>query len=145
MSSASSIAILLLLIGAVILQWESIILLIGTGGLVAIVIFLVISLVIGYFAGGSDPVTRRVMGLRTARRNLSVALVVGAQNLSDSPNVLITVVVAALIGLAMLRAEPMRNIGTQQSPTRDHHSGFPRDNTMTVGARDRLKTRRIES
>jgi hypothetical protein len=66
------------------------------------VIFLVISLVIGYFAGGSDPATRSVMGLRTAQRNLSVALVVGAQSLSDNPNVLVTVALADLIGLALL-------------------------------------------
>jgi ACR3 family arsenite transporter len=102
MSSASSFAILLLLVGAIILQWESIVSLIGTGGIVAIVIFLAISFVLGYFAGGSDPGTRSVMGLGTAQRNLSAALVVGAQNFSDSPNVLVTVIVAGLIGLVLL-------------------------------------------
>jgi ACR3 family arsenite transporter len=102
MSSASSFAILLLLVGAIILQWESIVSLIGTGGIVAIVIFLAISFVLGYFAGGSDPGTRSVMGLGTAQRNLSAALVVGAQNFSDSPNVLVTVIVAGLVGLVLL-------------------------------------------
>ena len=102
MSSASSLAILLLLVGAIILQWESIVSLIGTGGLLAIVVFLLVSLGLGYFAGGSDPATRSVMGLGTAQRNISAALVVGAQNFSDSPNVLITVVVASLIGLVIL-------------------------------------------
>jgi BASS family bile acid:Na+ symporter len=57
---------------------------------------------IGYLAGGSDPATRSVMGLGSAQRNLSAALVVGAQNFSDSPNVLVTVIVAGLIGLALL-------------------------------------------
>jgi len=42
------------------------------------------------------------MGLGTAQRNLSAALVVGAQNFSDSPNVLVTVIVAGLVGLALL-------------------------------------------
>jgi ACR3 family arsenite transporter len=102
MSSASSFAILLLLVGAIILQWESIVSLIGTGGILAIVIFLAISFVLGYFAGGSDPGTRSVMGLGTAQRNLSAALVVGAQNFSDSPNVLVTVIVAGLVGLVLL-------------------------------------------
>jgi BASS family bile acid:Na+ symporter len=102
MSSASSFAILLLLVGAIILQWSAIVSLIGTGGLIAILIFLLISLALGYFAGGSDPGTRSVMGLGTAQRNVSAALVVGAQNFSDSPNVLVTVIVGALIGLVLL-------------------------------------------
>lgn len=102
MSSASSFAILLLLVGGIILQWSAIVSLIGTGGLVAIVIFLLVSLVLGYFGGGSDAATRSVMGLGTAQRNLSAAMVVGAQNFSDKPNVLITVIVAGLLGLAIL-------------------------------------------
>ena len=102
MSSASSFAILLLLVGAIILQWSAIVSLIGTGGLLAIVIFLLVALVLGYVVGGSDPATRSVMGLGTAQRNVSAAMVVGAQNFSDSPNVLITVIVAALIGLVLL-------------------------------------------
>jgi BASS family bile acid:Na+ symporter len=102
MSNASSFAILLLLVGAIILQWSAIVSLIGTGGLIAILIFLLVSLALGYFAGGSDPATRSVMGLGTAQRNVSAALVVGAQNFSDSPNVLVTVIVGALIGLVLL-------------------------------------------
>ena len=102
MSQASSIAILLLLVGAIILQWSSIVSLIGTGGLVAILVFLLVSLVLGYAAGGSDAATRSVMGLGTAQRNVSAAMVVGAQNFSDQPNVLITVIVGALIGLVLL-------------------------------------------
>jgi len=102
MSSASSVAILLMLVGAIILQWSAIVSLIGTGGLVAIAIFLLVSLVLGYFAGGSDPAIRSVMGLGTAQRNVAAAMLVGAQNFSDSPNVLITVIVGALIGLVLL-------------------------------------------
>jgi BASS family bile acid:Na+ symporter len=102
MSNASSFAILLLLVGAIILQWSAIVSLIGTGGLIAILIFLLVSLALGYSAGGSDPATRSVMGLGTAQRNVSAALVVGAQNFSDSPNVLVTVIVGALIGLVLL-------------------------------------------
>jgi predicted Na+-dependent transporter len=102
MSSASSFAILLMLVGAIILQWSAIVSMIGTGGLLAILIFLLVSLALGYSAGGSDPATRSVMGLGTAQRNVSAALVVGAQNFSDSPNVLVTVIVGALIGLVLL-------------------------------------------
>jgi predicted Na+-dependent transporter len=102
MSQASSVAIMLLLAGGIILQWDAMVSLIGTGGIFAIVIFLLISLVLGYFAGGSDGGTSSVLGLGTAQRNLAAALVVGGQNSSDNPNVLVTVMVAGLVGLVML-------------------------------------------
>ena len=56
----------------------------------------------GLLVGGSDPAIRSVMGLGTAQRNLSAAMVVAAQNFSDQPNVLVTVVVAGLLGLVIL-------------------------------------------
>ena len=102
MAQASSIGIVILIVGGVILQWSNIVSLIGTGGLLAIVIFLLVALALGYFAGGSDAGTRSVMGLGTAQRNLSAAMVVAAQNFSDKPNVLLTVVVAGIIGLVLL-------------------------------------------
>lgn len=102
MAQASSIGIVVLIVGGVILQWDNIVSLIGTGGLIAIVIFLLVALVLGYFAGGSDAGTRSVMGLGTAQRNLSAAMVVAAQNFSDKPNVLLTVIVAGIIGLVLL-------------------------------------------
>ncbi|MGI9667174.1 MAG: bile acid:sodium symporter family protein [Acidimicrobiia bacterium] len=102
MAAASTYSIVLMLIGAIVLQWQQIVSLIGTGGLLAIMIFLLVALVLGYFAGGADPRTRSVMGLGTAQRNLSAALVVGGMNFSSTPNVLITVIAAGLIGLALL-------------------------------------------
>ncbi len=102
MASASSYSILLMLVGAIVLAWDNIVSLFGTGAIIAILAFLLVSLAIGYVAGGSDPATRSVMGLGTAQRNLSAALVVGAMNFSDSPNVLITVIAAGLIGLVLL-------------------------------------------
>jgi len=102
MAQASLVAILLMLAGGVILQFDSIVSLIGTGGLIAIFVFLLASLGLGILVGGSDPAIRSVMGLGTAQRNLSAALVVAAQNFSDQPNVLVTVIVAGLLGLALL-------------------------------------------
>ncbi len=102
MAKASSVAILLLLVGGIVMQWESIVSLIGTGGLIAIVVFLLVSLGLGLLVGGGDPSIRSVMGLGTAQRNLSAAMVVAVQNFSDEPDVLITVVVAGLVGLVLL-------------------------------------------
>jgi hypothetical protein len=64
MTHASSIGIVI--VGGVIPEWDNIVSLIGTGGLIAIVIFL---LVLEYVAGGSDAGTRSVKGLGTAQRN----------------------------------------------------------------------------
>jgi len=100
MSQASTFAILFLVVGGVILSWSDIVDLVGTGGLLAAVVFLLVALVLGYVSGGSDPATRSVLGLGTAQRNLSAALVVGAQNFSSEA--LTYVIVIALIGLAML-------------------------------------------
>ncbi len=102
MAQASTVAIMLLLAGGIILQWDAIVSLIGTGGILAILLLLLISLALGYSAGGSDRDVRSVMGLGTAQRNLSAALVVGRQNFSDNPDVLVTVMVAGIIGLVVL-------------------------------------------
>ena len=56
----------------------------------------------GYFLGGSEANIRSVLGLGTAQRNLSAAIVVAAQNFSADPNVLTMILVAALVGLALL-------------------------------------------
>ena len=100
MSQASTLAILFLLVGGIILSWSDIVDLVGTGGLIVAVVFILGALALGYATGGSDPAQRSVLGLGTAQRNLSAALVVGAQNFSAEA--LTYIIVIALIGLAML-------------------------------------------
>jgi len=102
MSQTSSVAIVILMVTGLILNWQTIIGVIGTGTIVAIVLFLLGALVIGYFMGGKDSGIRSVLGLGTAQRNLSAALVVAAQNFSDDPNVLTMILVAGLVGLVLL-------------------------------------------
>lgn len=102
MAQASSVAILFLLVGGIVLQWSDIVGLLGTGGFIALAVFYLISLVMGYFVGGSDPTIRSVMGLGTAQRNVSAAMVVGAQNFADKPDVISTIIVGALVGLVIL-------------------------------------------
>ncbi|MEA2011098.1 MAG: bile acid:sodium symporter [Actinomycetota bacterium] len=104
MASASSYSVLLMLVGGIVLAWDNVTSLFGTGAIIAIVVFILLSLAIGYVAGGwgSTPEIRSVMALGTAQRNVSAAMVVGAMNFSDSPNVLIVIVAVALIGLVLL-------------------------------------------
>jgi predicted Na+-dependent transporter len=97
---ASNIALLTLVVLGLVLNFSSMIALVGTFGILAGIIFILISLILGYFLGGSDPRDRSVMGLGTAQRNISAALVVAAQNFS--PDVLTYLMVIALVGLVIL-------------------------------------------
>jgi predicted Na+-dependent transporter len=102
MSQISSVAIALLMVGVLVLEFSTIIATIGTGGILAALLFLVGALVIGLLLGGKDPAKRSVMGLGTGQRNLSAAMLVAAQNFSDQPNVLVMVMLIAILGLIVL-------------------------------------------
>lgn len=100
MAQASTLAVLFLLVGGIILNWSQMVGLVGTGGLLVAIVFVLAALAIGYVTAGSDPGTRSVLGLATAQRNLSAALVVGAQNFSA--DALSYVIVVGIVGLAIL-------------------------------------------
>ena len=102
MAQTSTIAIALLLVAGVIVNFDDIVDLIGTGGFAAIVLLLAAAFAAGYLAAGSDPATRSVLGLGTAQRNLSAALVVGGQNFPDNPGVVTFIIVAGIVGLILL-------------------------------------------
>ena len=102
MSQASSLAIVLMLVTVLALQFEAIIGAIGTGALIAALIFLVGALGIGLLLGGKGAGMRSVMGLGTAQRNLAAAMLVAAQNFSKDPTVLLMVMVVAILGLILL-------------------------------------------
>lgn len=95
----SNLALVLLTVLLVALNFKNILSMIGWGGL-AIVLFIAVSLAAGLLLGGRTDKVRNVMGLGTAQRNVSAALVVG-QSFND-PRILVTLIVAAIMGLLML-------------------------------------------
>ncbi|UCF29124.1 MAG: bile acid:sodium symporter [Chloroflexota bacterium] len=97
---AANLALIALTVLGLVLNFSGMIALIGTFGILAGIIFILVSLVIGYFLGGSDPRDRSVMGLGTAQRNISAALVVAAQNFTT--DVITYLLVLAVIGLVVL-------------------------------------------
>lgn len=101
MNKVSSLAMLVLLVVGLGLNISNLIALIGTGGLIALLLFIVGSLAIGLLLGGRDPRTRSVMGLGTAQRNVSAALVVTAQNFAGT-STLPFVLVSAILLLVIL-------------------------------------------
>ena len=74
---------------------------VGSGALAASALFILASLVVGYFLGGSDPRTRSVLGLGTAQRNIAAALVIATSNFPD-PKVVVMLLVATIVGLVLL-------------------------------------------
>ena len=102
MSQTSTVALMLLMVSGLILNFSALVGLIGTGAILAIFIFLLAALIVGYLLGGPESGTRSVLGLGTAQRNLAAAMIVAGQNFSDDPNVLIMIMVAALVGLVLL-------------------------------------------
>jgi BASS family bile acid:Na+ symporter len=97
---ASNIALLALAVLGLVLNFQSMIALVGSRGILAGVIFLALALVVGYLLGGSDPKIRSVMGLGTAQRNISAALVVAGQNFDA--DVVTYLMVIAVLGLVIL-------------------------------------------
>jgi BASS family bile acid:Na+ symporter len=102
MAHASSLALILMTVLMLVLNWEYIISVIGTGAIIALIIFVLACLGIGFLFGGKDKKRRSVLGLGTAQRNIAAAFLVAGQNFTDQPNVLIMVLVGALVTLVVL-------------------------------------------
>lgn len=115
MSKVSSVSMLVLLVVGLGLNVSNIIDLIGSGGILALLIFIVGSLAIGYFLGGREPGDRSVVGLGTAQRNVSAAILVSAQNFGGTttlPFVLVAAILLLLILLPVARRLGARGANT---------------------------------
>ena len=115
MGKISTVGLLLMMVTALGLNISSIIDFIGSWGLLALVVFIAGSLLIGMLLGGREPGTRAVMGLGTAQRNISAAIVVVTQNFAGTDS-LPYVLVAAILGLLVLLPTAKRLGGKQEAP-----------------------------
>lgn len=102
MNKISGLAILVLLVVGLGLNVSNILSLIGTGGILVLLLFIIGSLAIGFLLGGRDPAIRSVMGLGTAQRNVSAAIVVAAQNFSEGGTISYILVASILLLLVLL-------------------------------------------
>jgi BASS family bile acid:Na+ symporter len=102
MNKISSLAILVLLVTGVGLNLSNILGLVGSGGILALLLFIVGCLLMGYFLGGRDPGIRSVLGLGTAQRNVAAAIVVASQNFPGSDTLVFVLVAAILLLLILL-------------------------------------------
>lgn len=100
MNQVSGVALLIMLVTGLGLNISNIIDLIGSYGFLALILFVVGSLLIGMLMGGRDPAVRSVLGLGTAQRNVAAAILVTSLNFPGTmtlPFVLVASIILPLI------------------------------------------------
>jgi BASS family bile acid:Na+ symporter len=97
--SSISLVVLILLTGVV--NFDKVVQVFGTRGILAAILFIAVGFTIGWLTGGPGTDTKRVLALGTAQRNIAAAFVVASENFSD-PRVVVMVIVVAVIGLIIL-------------------------------------------
>lgn len=102
MSQISNISLALLLVLMLALDYRSVIDLFGTGAILATLLFLAISLLVGYLLGGSSTDTKRVLALGSGQRNLAAAFIIATSNFADQPNVLVYLAAVGLVGMVVV-------------------------------------------
>jgi predicted Na+-dependent transporter len=112
LNKASGLALLVMLVVGLGLNISNILSLIGSFGFLALLLFVVGSLLIGFLVGGRDPEVRSVMGLGTAQRNVAAAILVASLNFPGSLT-LIYILVASII-LPLILIPTARRLGKNQ-------------------------------
>jgi BASS family bile acid:Na+ symporter len=100
-AQASNVGLLGLLVTMLLLNWRTLLSSIGSGALLAALLFVGISFVLGFVLGPTGT-TRPVLGLGTAQRNVAAAMVVATGNFADDPDVLVMVLVGSVLMMIIL-------------------------------------------
>jgi predicted Na+-dependent transporter len=123
MNKIGGLGIIVLLVVGLGLNISNVIGLIGTGGFLALLLFIFGSLLIGFAIGGRDPGVRTVTGLGTAQRNVSAAIVVTLANFGGTNAVPFVLVASILIPLILLPTA--RWLGRRSQAPGDSTAGAP--------------------
>ena len=97
----SNVSLILLMVLITVVNFDKVLQVFGTRGILAGLLFIALGFCIGWMLGGPGNDTRPVLALATAQRNIAAALVVGSQSFSD-PKVVVMVIVVAILGLIIL-------------------------------------------
>jgi BASS family bile acid:Na+ symporter len=101
-AQVSTFSLVLLMVLMLGLNISSVLGLIGSGGIIAMLGLIAVALVAGYVLGGPGPATRTVLALGTGQRNLAGAFLVATASFSQQPNVLVFLAAAGLVGMVIL-------------------------------------------
>ena len=99
LAQISSVSLVLLLVLMLGLNVTSVLALFGTGDILATLVFIAISLGVGYVLGGPGTDTRRVLALGTGQRNMAATFIIATANFADQPDVLAYLAAAGLVGM----------------------------------------------
>jgi predicted Na+-dependent transporter len=102
LNKASGLALLVMLVVGLGLNISNILSLIGSFGFLALLLFVVGSLLIGFLVGGRDPDVRSVMGLGTAQRNVAAAILVASLNFPGSLTLIYILVASIMLPLILI-------------------------------------------
>jgi BASS family bile acid:Na+ symporter len=135
-SNVSMVLAVVLLVG---LNFQAMIGTFGSGAVAVAVLFVALSLAVGYSLGGPSPGTRSVLGLGTGQRNVAAALVIATQNFDD-PGVVVMLLVSTLAGLVVLvlaaRYLARRSSADQAARPSHSASGDPTRTSVESAAED---------
>jgi len=101
MVKLSNIALLVIIVIMSILHGKAILGIIGFD-MIAIILFMIVALFIGYIVAKPFHTNEVVSSLAAGQRNISAGLVVAAQNFAQDPKVSIVIIAVSVIGLFIL-------------------------------------------
>jgi predicted Na+-dependent transporter len=101
MHKISTVFLFLMAALIIILHFAEIVRLLGSGAILAGLIFVVSSFIIGYLLGGPGQDTRRTLGFMSGARNASIALMIASQ-VFDNPDVLLMITLTVILMMVIL-------------------------------------------
>ena len=102
MHTISSLFMLLMAALIILINYKQMLGLIGTGAILAALIFVVAGFGTGYLLGWPERGTRLAMGYMHGARNASIALMIASQVFSDQPEILLMITLVVVIMLLTL-------------------------------------------
>ena len=96
MRRTSSVSMVILAVLILVLNYKGILRLFGSGAIVAALIFVAASFLVGYLLGGPEKADRRTLAIMTGTRNTAISLMIASQ-MFDDPNELIMIVVMVIM------------------------------------------------
>ncbi len=98
----SNISLALLFVASVGQNLGGVFDLVGTGGILAVILLIAAAVGSGYLLAVPAGVERRVMAVGSGQRNLAATFIVATGNFADRPDVLVYLATAGLISMVML-------------------------------------------
>jgi BASS family bile acid:Na+ symporter len=94
----STLALLIVIVSSIVVDFSTLLTLIGSFAILAGILLVLAAFVLGYFLGGSDQASRRVTGTVTGSRAVGPALLIATQSFPTDPKVTAGVIAVGLIG-----------------------------------------------